>query len=85
MVLQSLPIEFREIHEIRKITLEYRREAQKGDIVESRAKTELPNGNGASIVGNTEGPTEERFVHVIRNQDGQEINKGRTVWTRLNK
>jgi fatty acyl-ACP thioesterase A len=81
--LQSLPFEFRGSHEIRKITLEYRREAQKGDTVESRAKTELLNDDGASIAGHAEEPTEERFVHVIRNQDGQEINKGRTVWTRL--
>ena len=82
MFLQSLPLEYRDSHEIRKITLEYRREAQKGDIVESRAKAELSNDNGASSDGHTGKPT-ERFVHVIRNQDGQEINKGRTVWTRV--
>lgn len=81
--MESLPFEFRGSHEIRKITLEYRREAQKGDTVESRAKTELLNDDSASIAGHAEEPTEERFVHVIRNQDGQEINKGRTVWTRL--
>lgn len=74
--MESLPLEFRDSHEIRKITLEYRREVQKGDTLESRAKAEVPSENGA---GSTE---EERFVHVIRNQDGQEINKGRTVWTR---
>lgn len=75
--MQSLPLEFRATHEIRKITLEYRREVQKGDTVESRAKAELGNNEDSRE------SSEERFIHVIRNQDGQEINKGRTVWTRL--
>ncbi|KAG0625855.1 hypothetical protein M758_2G084700 [Ceratodon purpureus] len=83
--MESLPFEFRESHEIRKITLEYRREAQKGDSVESRAKAEPLIADGATFAGYTEEPSEERFVHVIRNQDGQEINKGRTVWARLRK
>lgn len=81
--MESLPLEFRESHEIRKITLEYRREVQKGDTVESRAKSEPSKDNGTSVAGISEELTEERFVHVIRNQDGQEINKGRTVWTRV--
>lgn len=75
--IESLPLEFRATHEIRKITLEYRREVQKGDTVESRAKAELGNNEDSRE------SSEERFIHVIRNQDGQEINKGRTVWTRL--
>lgn len=79
--MQSLPKEFRESHEIRKITLEYRREVQRGDTLESRAKAELCKDNGASVAGSAEEPI-ERFIHVIRNQDGQEINKGRTVWAR---
>jgi fatty acyl-ACP thioesterase A len=72
--LQSLPQEFREKHEVSKITLEYRREVCKGDTVDSMAKVEPSN----SSIG-----VAEKFVHVIKNQHGQEINKGRTVWRQL--
>lgn len=72
--MQSLPQEFREKHEVSKITLEYRREVCKGDTVDSMAKVEPSN----SSIG-----VAEKFVHVIKNQQGQEINKGRTVWRQL--
>lgn len=77
--MQSLPQEFREKHEVSKITLEYRREVCKGDTVDSIAKVEPSN----SSIGVAEKPSEEKFVHVIKNQQGQEINKGRTVWRQL--
>lgn len=66
---------------IHKIALEYRREVQKNDTLESRAKKELLN-DGALLAGDTH---EEHYIHVIRNQDGQEINKGRTIWTPVQK
>lgn len=62
-----------------KITLEYRREVCKGDTVDSMAKVEPSN----SSKDGAEKPSREKFVHLIKNQHGQEINKGRTVWRQL--
>lgn len=75
--LQSIPQEFKEAHEVSKITLEYRREVGKGDTLDSFASKEpLKSTNGAST-------SEVKFIHMMRDQDRDEINKGRTVWRPL--
>ncbi len=80
--VQSIPNEFKENYEVSMITLEYRREVGKGDKVDSLARLEPCDGN--NDISALEGLSQPQFIHLIRNQEGDEINKGRTVWRPVN-
>lgn len=77
--LQSIPDDVKKKYEVGKITLEYRREAFAGDVIESLASPEpssLPNDpdNSAEL-------QDFGYIHLLRTVDGEyEINRGRTVW-----
>lgn len=90
-ILQSIPSKVFEEAELAELTLEYRREVNGGEMVESLAslekKEETDEGNGAisshvqngALVGNPK--LENQFIHLLRLQDSKrEINRGRTVW-----
>ncbi len=76
--MQSIPNELKEDYEVSMITLEYRREASKGDKVDSLARREPCDVN--NDIPALEGLSQPQFIHLIRNQEGDEINRGRTVW-----
>ncbi len=76
--VQSIPVEIKENYEVGAITLGYRCEVGQGDKVDSLARPEPYNIN--SDVSAIEGSSQPQFIHLIRNQEGDEINKGRTVW-----
>ncbi|CAK9234550.1 unnamed protein product [Sphagnum troendelagicum] len=76
--LESIPVEIKENYEVGAITLEYCREVGEGDKVDSLARPEPCNIN--SDVSAIKGSSQPQFIHLIRNQEGNEINKGRIVW-----
>ncbi|KAJ6956490.1 oleoyl-acyl carrier protein thioesterase 1 [Populus alba x Populus x berolinensis] len=89
-VLESLPQEIIDTHELQAITLDYRRECQHDDVVdsltslepveESGAVSELQgiNGHATATANNQECLN---FLHLLRlSRDGLEINRGRTEW-----
>ncbi|EEF29646.1 oleoyl-acyl carrier protein thioesterase 1, chloroplastic [Ricinus communis] len=89
-VLESIPQEIIDTHELQTITLDYRRECQHDDIVDSltsvepsenlEAVSELRGTNGSATT--TAGDEDCRnFLHLLRlSGDGLEINRGRTEW-----
>nr|WDW26422.1 chloroplast oleoyl-ACP thioesterase 1 [Momordica charantia] len=88
-VLESMPQEIISSHELQTITLDYRRECQQGDVVDSltsveevengrEAVSELNGTNGYISSGNQDS---RQFLHLLRlSNDGLEINRGRTEW-----
>lgn len=91
-VLESMPQEIINTHELRSITLDYRRECQHDDIVDSLTSPELTNAtdaipqlkstNGAPLPTRNEDDCLQ-FLHLLRlSADGSEINRGRTEWRR---
>lgn len=91
--LESTPEELVDTHELRSITLDYRRECQHDDVVDSLTSPELINGDGSisQLKGTNGTPTSTRdedddsvqFLHLLRlSADGSEINRGRTEWRR---
>uniref|UniRef100_A0ACD5XTV8 Uncharacterized protein n=1 Tax=Avena sativa TaxID=4498 RepID=A0ACD5XTV8_AVESA len=85
-VLESIPQDIIDTHELQTITLDYRRECQHDDIVDSltyieEADEESSNGSPFAALH----PEEKRqFLHCLRfAQAGDEINRGRTVWRKL--
>ncbi|KAG6526223.1 oleoyl-acyl carrier protein thioesterase, chloroplastic-like [Zingiber officinale] len=87
-VLESIPQEIIDTHELQTITLDYRRECQHSDIVDSLASPEVPedgstNGAVASDPHVNDQYLQE-FLHLLRlSGSGLEINRGRTVWRKL--
>lgn len=89
-VLESMPQEIIDSHELQTITLDYRRECQHDDVVDSLTSVEpLEGGEEISELRGTNGSavTAEhkqdcrQFLHVLRlSGDGPEINRGRTEW-----
>lgn len=89
-VLESMPQEIIDGYELQTITLDYRRECQRDDIVDSLTNVEpLEDGPAISGLEGTNGSpaaTEDtkdycQFLHLLRlSGDGSEINRGRTVW-----
>uniref|UniRef100_O04793 Acyl-[acyl-carrier-protein] hydrolase n=1 Tax=Garcinia mangostana TaxID=58228 RepID=O04793_GARMA len=83
-VLESMPQEIIDTHELQTITLDYRRECQHDDLVDSLTSPEpsefSETTNGSANVS----PNDNRclnFLHLLRlSSDGSEINRGRTVW-----
>jgi len=84
--LQSIPQDIIDTHELQTITLDYRRECQHDDIVDSL--TYIEEGEEKSMNGSASAAPhkEERqqFLHCLRfAANGDEINRGRTVWRKL--
>lgn len=89
-VWQSMPQEVIDTHELRSITLDYRRECQRGDVVDSltspepmedttAAVSDLKGTNGSAT--SKDGQESCQFLHLLRlSGDGLEINRGRTDW-----
>lgn len=85
-----MPQEIIDGHELQSITLDYRRECQQSDVVDSLTSLELPEGSEAvSELTSTDGSAIARndqqdckhFLHLLRlSSDGLEINRGRTEW-----
>lgn len=87
---QSLPQEIIDSHELQTITLDYRRECQHDDIVDSLTSVEpVEDAELVSKIQGTNGATAatqnnedlRQFLHLLRvSGDGLEINRGRTEW-----
>nr|WHO55255.1 FATA1 [Atractylodes lancea] len=87
--LESIPPEIIDTHELQAITLDYRRECQQDDIVDSLTSHEPledaavlkfteSNGSASSKKG---GEDLSRFMHLLRSSgSGLEINRCRTEW-----
>ncbi|KAL5562133.1 hypothetical protein UlMin_031880 [Ulmus minor] len=88
-VLESIPQEIIDSHELQTITLDYRRECQHDDIVDSLTSVELVEGESIPpVLQGTNGSAKAKvgqqdsrqFLHLLRNSGGLEINRGRTEW-----
>ncbi|CAI9107402.1 OLC1v1006747C1 [Oldenlandia corymbosa var. corymbosa] len=85
-VLESMPQEVLDDYELESITLDYRRECQHNDVVDSLTSPELEED--AAIKATNGSPTSKQdggescqFLHLLRlSGDGLEINRGRTEW-----
>nr|GEV66708.1 oleoyl-acyl carrier protein thioesterase, chloroplastic-like [Tanacetum cinerariifolium] len=84
-VLESIPQEVIDTHELQSITLDYRRECQHDDVVDSLTSSEslvtkLEGGNG--YASSTKDEKElSQFLHLLRSSgDGLELNRARTEW-----
>lgn len=86
-----MPQDIIDTHELQTITLDYRRECQRDDIVDSLTSPELiedsdaisnlKGANGSPATGDKE--DYRQFLHLLRlSSDGSEINRGRTEWRR---
>ncbi|CAH9138739.1 unnamed protein product [Cuscuta epithymum] len=74
-VLESMPQEIIDTYELQTITLDYKRECQHDDVVDSLTSRE-PFDEPASINSDR-----KRFVHLLRlSSGGVEITRGRTEW-----
>lgn len=85
-VLESMPQEVIDNYELKMITLDYRRECQHNDVVDSLTSPELDEDgalkmtNGSAMAAK-DGEGCPRFLHLLRlSRDGLEINRGRTEW-----
>ncbi|PSS14097.1 Oleoyl-acyl carrier protein thioesteraseprecursor [Actinidia chinensis var. chinensis] len=90
-VLESLPQKIIDTHELQTITLDYRRECQHDDVVDSLTSPEpfeeatvagLNGSNGSAAAAPAKGKEGYcQFLHLLRlSADGLEINRGRTKW-----
>ncbi|XP_057437093.1 oleoyl-acyl carrier protein thioesterase 1, chloroplastic [Lotus japonicus] len=89
-VLESMPQEIIDSHELRSITLDYRRECQQSDIVDSLTSVELiegsevvhgTNGSASAAIAQQDKQDRQQFLHLLRlSTEGLEINRGRTEW-----
>ncbi|XP_033144215.1 oleoyl-acyl carrier protein thioesterase 1, chloroplastic isoform X1 [Brassica rapa] len=75
-LLESIPQEIVDTHELQVITLDYRRECQQDDVVDS-----LTTSKNGSATSDTQSHNDSQFLHLLRlSGDGQEINRGTTLW-----
>ncbi|KAJ4956551.1 hypothetical protein NE237_013334 [Protea cynaroides] len=91
-LLESMPEDIIDTHELRKVTLDYRRECRHDNVVDSLTSMDLMEGAEAiPELNGTNGSATERkhkenccqFLHFLRMSDGgPEINRGRTEWRR---
>ncbi|KAK9057440.1 hypothetical protein SSX86_022275 [Deinandra increscens subsp. villosa] len=84
-VLESIPQEVIDTHELQTITLDYRRECQHDDIVDSLTSPEsaVSKPEGINGCANPPNGSEDlsQFLHLLRSSgDGLELNRGRTEW-----
>lgn len=85
-----MPQEIIDSHELRSITLDYRRECQQSDIVDSLTSVELiegsevvhgTNGSASAAIAQQDKQDRQQFLHLLRlSTEGLEINRGRTEW-----
>lgn len=88
-----MPQEIIDTHELQMITLDYRRECQQDDVVDSLTSLELTEGEekivhhastNGSASGKRDGLDHCQFLHFLRLAGtGLEINRGRTEWRKL--
>ncbi|XP_042483091.1 oleoyl-acyl carrier protein thioesterase 1, chloroplastic-like [Macadamia integrifolia] len=93
-VLESMPQEIIDTHEVQKVTLDYRRECQQDDMVDSLTSmelvmegsevvAELSGSKNGSLIGRKHEEDCYQFLHCLRmSSGGPEINRGRTEWRR---
>ncbi|KAF6166369.1 hypothetical protein GIB67_034920 [Kingdonia uniflora] len=88
-ILESIPQEIIDTHELQKITLDYRRECQQDDMVDSFSSSESVLEVLPELKGKRNGSVSARdeqdccqFLHILKLSDGLEINRGRTEWRR---
>ncbi|XP_047971018.1 oleoyl-acyl carrier protein thioesterase, chloroplastic-like [Salvia hispanica] len=89
-VLESMPQEIIDSHELQTITLDYRRECQHDDVVDSLTSPEpaiddstVPGlqGTNGSLAAARDENDRLQFLHLLRlSKEGSEINRGRTEW-----
>ena len=86
-VMESLPQEVIDSHELQAITLDYRRECHHNDIVDSltsvdaKAVSKIEGTNYGSTAATENKEDLRQFLHLLRvSGDGLEINRGRTEW-----
>ncbi|KAE8000010.1 hypothetical protein FH972_004382 [Carpinus fangiana] len=90
-VLESIPQEIIDSHELQTITLDYRRECQHNDVVDSLTSVEpVGEAEAVSKLQGTNGSAASmekkedlrQFLHLLRlaGDGGLEINRGRTEW-----
>ncbi|KAJ8899331.1 hypothetical protein K2173_018305 [Erythroxylum novogranatense] len=86
-VLESMPQEIIDTHELQTITLDYRRECQHDDVVDSLTSAESTEsvrevqGTNGSAKARVTTHGSRNFLHLLRlSGDGFEINRGRTEW-----
>lgn len=84
-----MPQEIIDTHEVQTITLDYRRECQHNDVVDSLTSIEpVDNDDDALELGGGNGSAaakieqdKRQFLHLLRlSTEGLEINRGRTEW-----
>ncbi|XP_024981865.1 oleoyl-acyl carrier protein thioesterase, chloroplastic-like [Cynara cardunculus var. scolymus] len=87
--LESIPPEIIDTHELQAITLDYRRECQRDDIVDSLTSREPLEdaevieftGCNGSVPSKKDEQDLSRFMHLLRSSgNGLEINRCRTEW-----
>ncbi|CAA6659904.1 unnamed protein product [Spirodela intermedia] len=84
-VLESLPQRIIDTHELQAITLDYRRECQHSDVVDSLTSLESEGMEIKGINGSSNGnPSQEdycQFLHFLKlSGSGLEISRSRTRW-----
>ncbi|MCD7452297.1 hypothetical protein HAX54_016129 [Datura stramonium] len=86
-VLESMPQEIIDTHELETITIDYRRECQHDDVVDSLTSVEpIEEADALEIQGANGSCTASKdvnksFLHLLRlSSDGLEINRCRTEW-----
>ncbi|PKU84703.1 Oleoyl-acyl carrier protein thioesterase, chloroplastic [Dendrobium catenatum] len=85
-----MPQEIIDTHELETITLDYRRECQHDDMVDSLTSSEpeeillAERTNGYPSKQHGHGSDHLQFLHFLRlSGTGLEINRGRTIWRKL--
>ncbi|KAF3327708.1 oleoyl-acyl carrier protein thioesterase 1 [Carex littledalei] len=84
-VLQSIPQDIVDTHELEAITIDYRRECQYSNTIDSLASTEVEI-ESVNALSNLNPNSEDRhqFLHLLKFSGmDQEINRGRTVWRKM--
>ncbi|KAJ4969215.1 hypothetical protein NE237_015916 [Protea cynaroides] len=91
-LLESLPQELIDTHELRKVTLDYRQECRHDHVVDSFTSMELMddaeaipefNGTNGSATQRKNVEDSSRFLHFVKFSDGgREINRGCSEWIR---
>ncbi|XP_071718077.1 oleoyl-acyl carrier protein thioesterase, chloroplastic-like [Rutidosis leptorrhynchoides] len=84
-VLESIPQEVIDTHELQSITLDYRRECQHNDVVDSltSSKSFISKHEGSNGYAASEKDEQDltQFLHLLRSaSEGLELNRGRTEW-----
>ncbi|CAO2841426.1 unnamed protein product [Amaranthus hypochondriacus] len=73
-ILESAPQSILETHELSSMTLEYRRECGRDNVLQSLTAVSGANVGGLQDSGNVE------CQHLLRLEDGAEVVRGRTEW-----